>query len=114
MGAVTLPGVVSEALARFARAVRDRFGSRVSEIVLFGSYARGEAHEDSDVDVLVVVDDLSAVEEREILDIAYAVKQAMDEWVGLVPVVLSTARVAELRAGGRRLWRDIAVEGVTL
>lgn len=114
MAAVALPALVSEALARFARAVRERFGSRVSELVLFGSYARGEAHEDSDVDVLVVVDDLSPIEEREILDAAYEVKLGMEDWIGLVPLVLPTARVAELRAAGRSLWRDIGTEGVTL
>ncbi len=29
-----------------------------SELILFGSYARGTAHKDSDVDVAVVVDEL--------------------------------------------------------
>ena len=41
-----VPSFVTEALSTFARGVRDRFGARVSEIVLFGSYARGEATED--------------------------------------------------------------------
>ena len=34
--------------------LRDRFG--VTRLALFGSYARGEQREDSDVDVLVEVD----------------------------------------------------------
>src|SRR3954464_5425593 len=37
---------------RFARQVAERFGPR--KIILFGSYAYGTPHEDSDVDLLVI------------------------------------------------------------
>lgn len=109
-----LPQIVAEALDRLRRAVRDRFGERTSEIVLFGSYARGTAREDSDVDVLVVIDDLTDREEVEIVDLASAIKRSSAEWVGLAPLPLSTARAAELRSRGRLLFRDIASEGVRL
>jgi predicted nucleotidyltransferase len=36
--------------------VRERLGSRVRKVVLFGSRARGDARDDSDYDVVVVVD----------------------------------------------------------
>lgn len=41
----------------FARRLREKLGERVEEIILFGSRARGDAREDSDYDVLVVVRD---------------------------------------------------------
>jgi predicted nucleotidyltransferase len=40
-------------ILRFARDVAERF--RPDKIILFGSYAHGEPHEDSDVDILVVM-----------------------------------------------------------
>src|SRR5437588_6052651 len=40
-------------IRRFARQVAERF--RPEKIVLFGSYAYGQPHADSDVDVLVVM-----------------------------------------------------------
>ncbi len=40
-------------LDRFKHALDDMYGSRIDRIVLFGSRARGEAHEDSDYDVAV-------------------------------------------------------------
>jgi predicted nucleotidyltransferase len=46
--------------AEFARLVRERLGPRVRKVVLFGSRARGEGREDSDYDVVVVVDRRSA------------------------------------------------------
>ncbi len=33
------------------------YGPRLRQVILFGSYARGEAHEGSDIDVAVVLDD---------------------------------------------------------
>src|SRR6266550_4026614 len=40
-------------IRRFARAVAERF--QPDQIILFGSYAYGTPHEDSDVDLLVVM-----------------------------------------------------------
>lgn len=114
MSAVTPPSPVVDALNRLARGVRDRFGARVAEIVLFGSYARGDANDESDVDVLIVLDDLSDEEALEIVDVATAIKLASIDWVGLSPLVLSRAQVVELRRSGRALWRDIAAEGRAL
>lgn len=108
-----LSPAVGAALARFRVALARRFGSRLREVVLFGSYARGEAHEESDVDVLVVIDDLSEPERTEVIDMSYhAEDREPDGWVGLSPLPLSTAQAAEQRARGRLLLRDIGREGV--
>jgi predicted nucleotidyltransferase len=98
----------------YARLVRSRFGDRVREIVLFGSRARGEAYEDSDHDVLAVIDDLDDAELVEAIDLAYAANRAADDWPGVAPLVYSTARAASMRSGGRRLFRDIDREGIRL
>jgi uncharacterized protein len=47
------PNVPMRVIRRFVREVADRF--RPDKIVLFGSYAYGRPHADSDVDVLVVM-----------------------------------------------------------
>ena len=39
----------------FVQAMRRLYGQRLSRIILFGSFARGEAHAESDVDVLVLL-----------------------------------------------------------
>jgi predicted nucleotidyltransferase len=39
----------------FVQAMRRLYGRRLSRIVLFGSFARGEAHAESDVDLLVLL-----------------------------------------------------------
>ena len=61
-----LPPTTDAAIAEFSAHVRACFGPRVAHFVLFGSQARGEATENSDVDVLVVIDQLSSTDAREI------------------------------------------------
>ena len=41
--------------AVYFKAVAD-FGSLLDSVILYGSYARGEADEDSDIDVMILVD----------------------------------------------------------
>ena len=106
---------VAEALRAFRRALEGRCGPRLREVRLFGSHARGDAHQDSDVDLLVVVDDLSETERRELLDLACRVEQQDPEgMVVLSPLAYSTERVAVLRARERLLFRDIEREGIVL
>jgi len=35
----------------------ERYGDKIKEIILYGSHARGEATKDSDIDLLVLIDD---------------------------------------------------------
>ena len=47
-------------LARFDRLLRETFGDRIQFAGLQGSYARGEATESSDIDLVVLLDALTA------------------------------------------------------
>jgi uncharacterized protein len=47
------PNIPMAAIRRFARRVAERF--RPEKIILFGSYAYGRPHADSDVDILVIM-----------------------------------------------------------
>ena len=49
-------------LNMFLVALNDTFGDRVCFVGLQGSYARGEATETSDIDVVVIIDELSAMD----------------------------------------------------
>lgn len=110
-----LPPAVCAALERFRAALFARFGVRLEQVVLFGSYARGDAGEDSDVDVLVVVEGLTEAEQREVMDLAYDAASAdRESWIGISPLPYSTAQAHELRARERLLLRDIDREGIAL
>ena len=46
-------------LKRLRRALDELYGDRIERVVLFGSRARGDAHQDSDYDVAVFLRDLT-------------------------------------------------------
>ena len=56
-------------IRRFARQVTERF--RPDKIILFGSYAYGTPHDDSDVDILVVMPARSQLATAARIEIAF-------------------------------------------
>ena len=78
----------------------------------FGSHARGEATEDSDVDVLVVIDGLTDMEigvaAGEVAPVIIATG------LSLAPLPLSTERLQAMRQSERLLARNLDAEGIRL
>ena len=68
------------------------FGERFHELRLFGSYARGAATEDSDVDVLVLIDRLVPGEIAVVADATTGL--ALETGVGLASVPMASERFA--------------------
>ncbi|MGV3604173.1 MAG: nucleotidyltransferase family protein [Dyadobacter fermentans] len=50
-----IPESIAGLAREFAESIRALYGERLDKVILFGSYARGEEHEESDVDFLVVL-----------------------------------------------------------
>lgn len=48
---------LNKLLPEIEKRIRELFGEKVSKIILFGSYARGDYNTESDVDLIVLVDD---------------------------------------------------------
>src|SRR5260370_42580684 len=55
------PNIPMAAIRRFARQIAERF--QPDKIILFGSYAYGKPHEDSDVDLLVIMRTKNAIDQ---------------------------------------------------
>ena len=103
---------VTEAVRTFATRVRTTFGERVRDVIVFGSHARGDAKPESDVDVAIVVDDLSGAEGRAIAHVAGDILTELDVLISAFTV--STARMLELAARERLIAREIARDGIHL
>lgn len=64
------------------------YGEKIKQIIIYGSYVRGEATKDSDIDILVVIDDsLNPFEVRKNLsDIIFDILLEKKELISVIPV----------------------------
>ena len=103
-----------DAANAFTQEVRAEFGDRVDSIVLYGSVARGDIHEDSDVDVLVIGQDLAAHRKRveKIADAQRKVDE--DDFIWLQPITYDRDRFLKLYRIHAPYAENVVEDGVPL
>ncbi|OGQ26061.1 MAG: hypothetical protein A2138_21045 [Deltaproteobacteria bacterium RBG_16_71_12] len=101
---------IAQALAEFRRKLEARFGDRLLELRLFGSWARGEANENSDVDVFVLLRTMTQADWRDVVNEAAAVGLELD--LAVSPTIFDQARYQEWRRQERGLVMDIQRQGI--
>lgn len=102
----------NESLKELRRRLENLLGRDAFKMVLFGSRARGDYDDDSDVDVAILVRGLTREMKRRILD-----EVAEFELENLLPIsalVLSEKDFGHLKARERRIAMDIEREGIPL
>ena len=107
----TTPAIAA-ALEELGDRLRAHFGDRLLEYRLFGSHARGEANEDSDVDVFVLLDEVTWTERRRIIDMATDV--GLGPEVRLAPTVFDRSTFERFQRQERPLATDIDRDGIRL
>ena len=107
-----MPVFLRGPLEDFRRLLRAKFGERVRDVRLFGSYARGEASEDSDIDVLVLIDGLTPMEQWDAAGVITPI--LLETGLPFSALPMSTEHFEELRRRERLLARDIDREGISL
>lgn len=99
-----------QALQTFVRRLQSTYQSQIRQVSLFGSKARGESNTDSDVDVLVIVNQDDRSLRRDIIDIASDVSLEYD--ILLSPRVISEGRWRARQ--GFSLYRNIARDALPI
>jgi predicted nucleotidyltransferase len=107
---MSLPPVALTAVRAFRDAVAESFGDRVADLRVFGSYARGDWREGSDLDVAIVVAGLTEPERRQVFDLAWDVYTRT--LVRISPLALSDREWGTMLAREHRIALDIEREGV--
>ncbi len=100
------------ATKEFVRQVRARLQTHVLDLKLFGSKATGRDVEESDIDVLVVVDQKTPELEDQVLDIAFDVNVAHEVYIS--PRVIAKTILDDPAWKITPFLRHIAAEGVPL
>ena len=105
---------MSAALAEIRDGLSALFGARLENVILYGSYARGEQDDESDIDILAVVE-LSAetLDEYEsaVLDLAFELGLRYD---ALFSVLLQDAATFRKYARSMPFFLNVLREGISL
>lgn len=96
-------------LQELSAALRGRYGDRYVRLWLYGSEARGEAHPESDVDILLVLRETShpTREIDRIADVLADFNLRYGVLLSVLPVAESTLKNAE-----GPFWRNVRREGI--
>lgn len=102
---------LDEILARLRSYLQATYGDRLSQVILYGSQARGDAHTESDIDVLVVLKDL--------FDFGAEVKRTNDFIADLcleneVLVSVAFAALTQVEFAQMPFFINVRREGVTV
>jgi len=101
-------------MSAFTDECRVLFGDRLNDIRLFGSYARGDFNDDSDIDVMVIVDmDYSEARKylERVCEIAFEIDS--DSHTIISPIIRSR-RDYEIRKKLPGFYRNVETEGVSM
>lgn len=100
------PNIPMSAIRRFARQIAEKF--RPDKIILFGSYAGGHPHEESDVDLLVVMP------ARNEIDQAVRIVLALESPFSLDLIVRTPKRLDRDLREGDWFLQEIVAKGKVL
>ena len=106
-----IPAAVWDRLSQAKAQLVELLGPRLREVRLFGSYARNQFDDESDVDVLVLTDPIADEEHDSALS---ALVRLSIGGIHLSPLFLTAAELDKLRAWEKLLARDIDREGITV
>lgn len=94
-----------KALQEFIKTVKQKHGARIEKILLFGSYARGEATGESDIDVLIVGD----ITLDDLIDISFPL--LLKYGVYISPHVITASHLNYLEKEGYGFIKNVKKEG---
>ncbi|MGV3557571.1 nucleotidyltransferase domain-containing protein [Larkinella arboricola] len=92
--------------------MKRHYGDRLARILLFGSYARGDFHEDSDVDYLVLLDEENVSPFKEVATTALDRNAYyLETFITISAVVVS---MNEFLRSNRIFFREVRKDGICI
>lgn len=109
-----MPDIISNILYGFARQIKALLDSNLSKIIVYGSYARGDYRENSDVDVMILVK-LTENEIKKIAPIIYDMAYDIELEKGIhISVVVKNEAQFEYWVDTLPFYRNVSKEGVEI
>ena len=97
-----------------AFSARDIFGEALKDLILFGSYARGDYNENSDVDIMIIAD----IEEDQVMQYIYELSECLSdlsmEYDIMVSPVIEPLKKYELYKDTIPFLQKVQKEGIRI
>lgn len=55
-GVTIMPQIMQDLITLYVEQIKNVYGSHLKQVILYGSYARGDYSKDSDVDIMILLD----------------------------------------------------------
>jgi predicted nucleotidyltransferase len=104
-----VPANIKRLLSEFKKGLLKLYGERLKAIYLFGSYARGDYNDASDVDIMIVLDHYESYWE-ELVKTSYLASELSLEYGVLISRTIMTEK--NWQDGDLPLLRNIRAEGI--
>ena len=104
--------MINDLIKKFTNEIMDKYKNKIHKIILFGSYARGDYKDNSDVDLLIVWQENRNCGAEKIEDIAY--EYLLEKGVYFSIKVLTIKQYNDLRYKGSPFIKNIEEEGLFL
>jgi len=101
-------------LQDLANAFFERLGKDLISIILFGSVAKGEEREDSDVDLILVVRNDADLDKLEDKVSGISLELAISFGSPISSILVTESEYASKKRRKRAFWRDVAKDGIEL
>ena len=107
-----LTPIERDAVFRFKQRVLALAEIHVEQVLLFGSRARGEGHEESDLDLAVILSEDEGPNWRRVVDVATELNLEYEFRIRVSPLILSRAKLLNLWERERAIADAIMIEGI--
>ena len=113
-GSDCMPVNVSSIIYNFSREVKRLLGEKLTKVIVYGSYARGDYRDNSDVDIMILVkmtDEEIRTVKNDIYDLAFEVE--MNTGIEISPVIKNEEQY-EYWVDTLPFYRNVRDEGVVV
>lgn len=97
---------------QFVRTIERQFADHDPEVKLFGSYARGDHHSESDIDLLVTIRDFDWRVADAIRDAGYSIDDPIDYRFSII--VVSKDHYDAMQRGGYQFVENVESDAVNV
>ena len=109
-----MPENVSSIIYKFSKEVKRMLGEKLTKVIVYGSYARGDYRDNSDVDIMILVklsdEEIRAIK-NDIYDLAFDVE--MSTGIEISPVIKNEEQY-EYWVDTLPFYRNVRDEGVVV